>query len=319
MMWKRLHLLPRRYRLLLVTVLVIAHAVPLIYASIFLFAHDARESIKFFPLHPENVFLSADSYLSVTDPNEHRYTIRLDSVSQTNHPAYLRQDIALLFQDGVLVKQSHNWERQVDTLLQRVEHQSMYNHLFQAVTFHHAEFHDSSATGGEQEIITSQQAMSSDYLYVAASRKGGTYHFHHPETPQENKWKEMVDRAVSQQLQFEWKQAMEEFEVDANQYYMIPLTLLPLYGDKEDLPGIAGDKQAAAIGGLWEGLYRYFVLGVTGEPGAPGMPSGSGKRITPEGSGIPLILIDKKGAHIRTLFRAADGRYHQLYQELSRL
>ncbi len=288
----------------------LAHVLPALYLMWIAIGNDSVPGVKYFPLHPEYIFETADSYLSIKEEKGETYVIRLDTISQTNHPAYLRQDISLLFQDGILIAQNHDWIQDADTLIHSLEHRSRYNHLFEAVTYHHAEFHD---PGGEESDITIQQAMSSDYLYVASSKFGGTHHFHHPQTEKKIRWKEVIDRGINNHLLFEWRQAMKEFDIDQNEYFMIPLTRLPSYGVKEDLPAIAGEKQAEVIGNLWEGLYHEYVLGQSGDPASP--PSSPADAAL--GSGIPLILIDKKGDHIRVIYRGSDGKYHQLYQRVS--
>lgn len=293
--------------------IVLAHILPVLFFMLIGTGHESVPGVKYFPLHPEYIFETADSYLSIKKEKGESYVIRLDTISQTNHPAYLRQDISLLFQDGVLIAQNHDWKQQADTLIHRLEHPSRYNHLFEAVTYHHAEFHD---TGGEESDITIQQAMSSDYLYVAASKFGGTHHFHHPQTERQIRWKEVMDRGTQNHLYFEWRQAMKEFGIVHDDYFMIPLTKLPEYGDKEDLPAIPGDRQAEVIGNLWEGLYREYILGQHGG-GYPSSPPSSSPADAALGSSIPLILIDKKGEHVRVIFRGGDGKYHQLYQRVS--
>ncbi|MBO8171309.1 MAG: hypothetical protein H0Z33_05365 [Bacillaceae bacterium] len=298
---KKIALLPRPLRILILVAFIVIHIAPLLFAGTFFFGEKTRPALMHFPLNPDHTFQSADTYLSVENPDEHRYTIRVDTVSQTSKKAYLRQDVTLLFQDGILIKKSYGWKENEDTLIHRVEAPARYNHLFQAISFHHAEFHDPS---GVNETITSQFAMSYDYLYVAASKFGGIHQFHQPETDKQVKWKEVMDRAVQRQLQFEWDKAIEEFEIDEGNYYKIPLVQLELYGSKEELPGIPGSKQAEVIGRLWEGLYRHYVLG-------------SDNQTETEGSSMPLILIDKQGQHLRIVYRTANGIYHQLFQEIS--
>jgi hypothetical protein len=298
-MIRRFNLIPKKWRLLLIFCLVVLHAVPLLFSAAFLLP-QSQAVLKHSPIDPTVSFLQANSFLSVqAKPDKNTstplYTIRLDTLSQTNKSVSERHDITLLFQDGILVGSSHHEEKDVDTVIQRLEVKSKYNHLFQAVTLHHASIQNDK----QLNDYAIQQTMSYDYLYVSATKYGGIQSFHQPETMQHRNWKNMIDHQIHHQLNLEWNLAIKEFNVKSDDYYIFPMSQLPLYSEKDELPGISSENTAQVLGLIWNEVYEKVILD----------PKKSGSA---NGSRIPLILISKDGSHLRIIFRTPDGSFHEV-------
>lgn len=293
---KRLPLLPHRWRLLVVTLLLLVHAIPLILAANLILPKD-QGVMKDLSLDPDLYFLQADSVLSVEKVSSDTitpplYKVRVDSISQTNKPTLFRQDHILLFQDGVLVSKSIQNEDNVDTVIQKTETSAKYNHLYQVISFHFAKTHDQQY----------QQTMSSDYLYVSATKYGGIQSFHQPETLQHRNWKEIIDRGIHHQMNYEWKEAFHDFQINPNDYYIFPLSQMPIYSKQEELPGISAEVAPVVIRNIWNALFEHLF---------------TESERNPLGSSMPLILISKDGTTFRVIYRSSGGLYHELNQSIS--
>lgn len=287
--------IPRRWRIFAVALLVLLHALPLLFTLKF-WVPNELDVLQQVAVHPQLSFVQANSVLSVEKMESQSvisppYKVKLDSISRTNQSAAYRQDVTLLFQDGLLIESSHQKKQNVNTLKQHMETIHTYNHLYQAISFHYA------ATKNQLY----KQTMSHDYLYVSATKYGGIQSFHQPETVQHQNWKEWIDRGIHQQLNYEWNEAFHEFQIEPNDYFMFPLSQLPIYNQQEELPGITPDQASMVIAEIWKILFTHF------------MDQKEGKAT---GNSLPLILIDKKGDHFRVIFRTADGHYHEFQQSI---
>ncbi|MEQ6375907.1 hypothetical protein RZN22_01085 [Bacillaceae bacterium S4-13-58] len=255
--------------------------------------------IKYFPLETDVYYKKASTDLQVNEQtDEDEYEIDWGVSSELDKPAYLRQDISLLYADGILIGMIGKWKQDTALLSQRTTiHGEDHNH-YSSISYHHSEIHY------PDDQIKSIQLMSKDELYVIDSPMSPLESFKKPETNQEQEWKETLDHATSQQLEVYWEKWMNYFQIPKENYHLIPLTSLPEYNQKP-LPGLSMDDSQRVIGQLWEGLYREYFLRAKMEK--------SPKRSVLK-KPIPLILLQKNSKQLLVLFEDRSGRIEKLIQ-----
>ncbi|MGM7701978.1 hypothetical protein ACSVDE_09625 [Pseudalkalibacillus sp. Hm43] len=260
---------------------------------------DVKESIIYFPIDPDVSFSNANTKVNILEEkDEDEYTVQWKVDSTLGKKAYLRQDISLLYEDGMLRDTLSKWEQEADTLQQKKIITNEDSGHFEAISFHHAELHHPN------DIIKSAQTMSYDELYVIDSPLQPLESFKTPETKEDEINKKVLDHATNQQLKVIWHNLIKYFNVPVENYYMIPLTKLYDYS-MVPLPGLSKEKTDQVIGGLWEGIYKNYFLGVKNE---------TGEVESPIGSSLPLILVSKDMTHLLVLTETKSGRNVQLVQ-----
>lgn len=261
---------------------------------------QVEESIMYFPLNENVTFLDAEtSLLQPATKGKSEYEIVLKSYSRLDQKAYLRQDISFLFANGKLLGKVGKWENDVDVVENGENFSLKNNQLLQAISYHQGELH-------ENDHITSAQRMSKDELYVVHSELGLT-HFRKPQTEEDIGFKEILDKKIQEVIQSNLKIAEEQFHINVENYYVIPLTDLPEL-EKKGLPSFSKEKTAEILGKLWEGLYKnYFVA----------IKKGNGESVSPIASTMPIIFLSKSKDHLYVIFETADGEGIQLLQRIS--
>ncbi len=260
---------------------------------------DVKESIIYFPIDPDVSFSNANTKVNILEEkDEDEYTVQWKVDSTLGKEAYLRQDISLLYEDGMLRDTLSKWEQDTDTLQQKKIITNEDSGHFEAISFHHAELHYPN------DIIKSAQTMSYDELYVIDSPLQPLESFKTPETKEDEINKKVLDHATNQQLKVIWHNLIKYFNIPVENYYMIPLTKLYDYS-MVPLPGLSKEKTDQVIGGLWEGIYKNYFLGVKNE---------TGEVESPIGSSLPLILVSKDMTHLLVLTETKSGRNVQLVQ-----
>jgi hypothetical protein len=276
----------------------------LCYSTYYFFANDnnqAEESLIFFPIDPDVQFVEANSTLYLLDQqDDDEYSIKFNSQSRLDRKAYLRQDLSFLFEDGVLVATLSKWKEEAAGISLRKKIYGEDSSYYEAITFHHAEIHY------PDDIIRSSQLMSSAFLYVIDSPLSPLESFKMPHTSLEREWKFILDNTRKQQLNYVWSRLIEAYNLQEDDYYLIPMTSLVHYNDK-NLPNLTKQQTEKAIGGLWEGIYKNYFLGIKEEDGTTSSPIGSS---------LPLILLDKKGTQFHIIFETKSGKNVQLIQKI---
>jgi hypothetical protein len=263
---------------------------------------SVRESIIFFPLSDQVFFTETYTTLSlIGKKNSEEYAIEWDVHSSTSEEIYLRQDISMLFADGILRDTLSEWEDNSQKLAQYVKVTGKDSSHYQAISFHYGEIHIN------EEAIHSVQKMSDDHLYVIHSSFSPLTSFRTPETREENEWKEILDHIQNQHLHYRWNSLMKHFQIDESQYYPIPFTELSSYNEKA-LNGLTFEQTQIVIGKLWEGLYKNYFLGLKQKDGSIEDPIGSS---------VPLILVAKDHSHLLVLIEGKSGYPYKLYQRIS--
>ncbi|KHF41827.1 hypothetical protein [Halalkalibacter okhensis] len=261
-----------------------------------------NDALIFFPLDPTATFDEATSHIDfLAMEDEDEYILDWNVTSVLNQSAYLRQDVSLLFEDGYLKDTLSTWRENTDTINIEKDVKSDDSGHYRVVTFHHAELHYPN------DEIKSAQKLSFDQLYVIDSPLSPLHAFRTPKTEEEKESKRILDYILQQQQDYDWDDLFEYYNIPKDRYLRIPLTDLVLY-EEESIPGLTKEKTAQFLGGLWEGLYKNYVLGITKQDGTT---------VSPIGSTVPLILVPDTADHFFILFRTSDGEPVQLLQTIT--
>jgi hypothetical protein len=253
--------------------------------------------IKYFPLDQESQFTSFQTELEfASQEDDDEYEVLWDMSSATDEKMYLRQDVSLLYVNGRLKGIMSKWEENVAEIAKQTSLHGEDSQKYQAITFHHGEIHRG------EEPIKSVQATSADTLYVIDSPHTTRTAFHTPSSPEEKEWKQRLDHSIHQQIEAQWDELLDYYQVPKEQYTLVPLTELADYEEKP-FPGTTEENFQRIKGQLWEGLYKNYILGITDT-----------KTTHPIQSYLPLILFDKNGKHLMVLFEDDTGKKHQLIQ-----
>ncbi|MED1601222.1 hypothetical protein [Alkalihalophilus marmarensis] len=289
-----------RKRTILLTVCAAALVVGL-FLSIYGKPNYLRETLITFPIDPNATYTEASSnleFLQSTDEDE--YKLRWDTLSVLNEEAAIRQDVSLLFEDGVLKDTMSKWEENTELLAQQKEVSAEDSGHYEVITFHHAELRRPN------NQFRSAQAISFDQLYVIDSPLSPLHAFKIPETAEDKESKRILDYILEQQQTYDWDDLFEYYQIPSSQYRRIPLTKIDTY-QSESIPGLTMEETTKFLGGLWEGLYKNYVLGI----------DLNGTAVSPIGSTVPLIVIPKENPdHVFILFRTADDTPIQLMQSI---
>lgn len=260
---------------------------------------ETKESIIFFKLDPFVSVEEAVTQLSLGKiKNREGYEVNWEVSSTTTDSIYLRQDISLLFEEGILKGVLSDWEDNSQTLTQVATMPGEDSSRYMSISFHHGEIHT-------EDEITSTQAMSKDLLYVVDSSSKPIYSFKEAVTSEQKEWKDVLDTVSEQQLTQAWSRTINSFEIPSRNYFSYSLAELV---DIEKFPNFNKDKTQEIIGKLWEGIYKEYFLGIK---------TYDGSIIPPIGSTMPLILLAKDSSHLLVLFETANGEAIRLIQQIN--
>jgi hypothetical protein len=264
------------------------------------FHRPARESIMFFPIDPAVQFTQAKTELSLqSKKNDDRYIIDWLVTSNLDRPAYLRQDISLLFANGRLLATQSKWKENGQMLIQEKKIEQKDSRLFQAISYHQGELHNNND-------IRSSQKMSGDRLYVIDSPFMPLQSFRTPRSPSEKEWEQTLNKTTKALLEYTTKKASDHFSLQKDQYYHLYLPELIAYNEQPFMD-LTLEQTERMIGNLWEGLYKNYFLGIKKR---------NGTTVSPIGSTIPLILISKDYRYLLVITETADGEPIRLIQLL---
>ncbi|MGF2617075.1 hypothetical protein FZC84_04400 [Rossellomorea vietnamensis] len=260
----------------------------------------ARESIIFFPLNEKANYESANTLLTLKDTKVNDvYEVNWKITSVLDQDAYLRQDVGFLYFNGRLRSKLSGWEQNTDRIVEEDTAKGKESSLLQAISFHYSEIHEN------EDNYTSAQSMSDDQLYVIDSNFSPLSSFRKPDSVSEKEWKSILDKVTSQQLQYNWKKAMEEYSINGQDYLQIPLIELPAYNASPP-KGLKQQQWNEIVGNLWEGLYKNYFLGIK---------TNNGKVVDPLDSSMPLILIRVETGDLLVLFTTQEGEHILLQQK----
>ncbi|WP_100406813.1 hypothetical protein [Bacillus solitudinis] len=261
-----------------------------------------KEALTFFPLDPQATFDVATSQLALQSiEDEDEYRLKWQTKSLLNQSAYLRQDVSLLFEDGYLKDILSTWEENTNQIIQDKSVLGEDSGHYKVITFHHAELHYPN------DVIKSAQTLSFDELYVIDSPLSSLHSFRTPDNEKDLESKRILDYILEQQQKYDWDDLFEYYQIPDEKYTRIPLTQIGRFLETP-IPGLTQEETATFLGGLWEGIYKNYVLSIQ---------KSDGSIVSPLGSTVPLVLIPEDPDHFMILFRCADGEPIQLLQTLS--
>ena len=206
----------------------------------------------------------------------------MENIIHSDRKAYLRQDISLLYANGLLVgKMGKGWKQNTDTinLQENIQYQESAN--FKSISYHHAELH-------ENGHITSVQSITKDELYVVDSNFSPLNSFRTKSTD-EKEWRDVLDKLTEERIKHSYDKAVETYAIYGE-------SLLCIFADTvlanlliSRLPGFSIEDSRKIIGRLWEDIYKNYFLGV-------GIKDGT--YADPANSTIPVILLAKDKSHL---------------------
>ncbi|PYZ94306.1 hypothetical protein CR194_01875 [Salipaludibacillus keqinensis] len=261
------------------------------------------EVFIFFPEDEHIFFREAKTNLDLLSKKDNdEYILQWSFASETNEPAFLRSDLSIMFENGAFAA-AKKQSLKDQLFIEGVEsYDGEDSGRFDVITFHHAETHY------EEDIYRSKHAWSQDQLYVVDSPFSQLHAFKEPSSDDESRSKQVLDSIIDQQLSYELDELVEEFQIDVDEYHLFTLLDLPQYMHLP-LPGMTEKESFATVGQLWEGFYRYYVLGIN---------TFTEETYSPRGNSIPHILLHKDGTHLLLLYKTKDGSKQQLFQMINK-
>jgi len=253
---------------------------------------EDNETIQFFPINKRVSFVDLGSDLQIHSRGN-EYLITADSWSKTSERSYLRQDLNLLFQNGNLINIDYPWKQQSDWITSRLEAPLREESKYTLLSYHHAEIH-------EDDIITSQQAVTTDNLYVISFQNRWEA-FKTPSNARQKEQLVKLTELISKERESLLDKAVKELNINKDNYDVYDLDKFSL--GKERPNSIPAEKWERVLGGLWEGLYRSFVIRYTNDDIYYSPP-------------MPWILVDKNGTHLLVISQRSNGSFEKLILEL---
>lgn len=250
-----------------------------------------EESFTYFPPDPTVRYNSGYTTLILGNKTEAGpYELTWRSQSSLDRKAIYRQDVSFLYGGGRLKGKMGEWKQNTSDILQESTLFFKDSQLIQAVSFHFAEIH-------RDEKISSGQKMSSDFLYIIDSKFSPFHSFRHPETIDEEKWKNTLDQVVTSSLQKKWDAALQKYGINKSGYDAYTLIEIAKFSDKP-IPGLTSIETKKLLGQLWEGLFKNYYLGIR---------KLDGTIEDPIDSILPLILIAKDRSHLLVITETKSG------------
>ena len=268
--------------------------------SFYLFySKESKETIIFFPIDPLLYFENASTHLiPAPQSGKNTYTIQWKVDSTLNEPAYLRQDISLLYKNGELKAVLTKWKQHAQTIRQTKKIKEHVSARYDSISFHYAEIHRN------EETYTSVQQMSKARLYTFTTPYFEA--FQKPVSEVQEQWKNSLDSYTTAKTDSALNKALYHFQLNKEEYQIISLTNLPTQGN-EIFKNYPEKKQEELIGKLWEGIYKNYLLGIR---------KADGSLVDPEGSSIPQLLVANNRREILLLFTLKDGTPIMLRQSI---
>lgn len=252
-------------------------------------------SISYFPIDEEASFTKAETNLQLNkQKGQRKYTIAWNASSKSENNMYLRQDVSLLFSNGKLLGALSKWREDTDTIQLNEKIQTQGTSHYQTISYHHGELHHPNGS------IKSLQQMTYDELYVVENNSPVIHSFGKPKTDKDLYWKKALNEKMSQTLLYKWNKLLNHYQIDKEDYLVVPLTALNRF-NKEPLPSFTQADTNQIIGHLWEGLYKNYLIPIINEK----------ERVS---SYVPLILFGKDKQHLLVLFEI-NGKKERLIQK----
>ena len=260
-----------------------------------IFQRNMQDStaMKYFPIDSELAFDDASTTLSYDKKNDN---INWNSHSSSSQTTYLRQDVALIYENGMFKGILSEWKNDTAIIELETSIPISTSSILQSITFHHGEIHQ------DDESITSIQKMSNDLLYVIT--EGEEIHtFHHPKTKEDKMKQQELTNHMNSAMEKHLHSMLTYHQLSIDKYEILPLTKLVTYDDSS-LFNFSNETTSRIIGQFWEGLYNEYITLLM-----------SYKNDIPSHY-MPFILIAKDKSHLLVLFEIDDEPF-KLKQNLS--
>lgn len=245
--------------------------------------------MQYFPLSDEVYFENANTRLKKSINPHYIWSV----ASKSSEKAYLRQDVALLFENGKYKAVDYAWRENSQAMSFQKELAADDDIWIEAISYHHAELHL------DDNKIQSAQEMTSDNLYMI-TLEDEAHFIKVPSSDQEKKQINYLKEKVRDELDSHWNKWIKHFKIDDSQYMYIPFQALVNY-QSTVLPNKSAEETTKIIGQLWEGIYKQYVLLLNQDTKSHWMP---------------LILYANDGSHLILLFEIAGEKY-QFIQKIN--
>lgn len=250
-------------------------------------------TMKYFPLDENLSILDAMTKLSYDKQQDH---INWISRSSSSEPTYLRQDVALIYENGIFKGLQSKWKTDKATIELNNTIPIKTSTVLQAISFHHGEIHH------EDDSITSIQKMTNDSLYIT-KKMDDYYAFHQPETKEDKLTQKRIVSSMDENLDAHLQTMLTYHELSAEEYNILPLSELIVY-DNSPLFEFSNETTSRIIGQFWEGFYNeYITLLMSYKDDIPSHY-------------MPFILLSKDKSHLLVLFEL-DQKQYKLIQHIS--
>jgi hypothetical protein len=242
---------------------------------------------------------------SLTRQKGEHYRLHIKGTTKANPTPKLVQDLSLVYSNGRLIEKRYGYQEESAFLEQRFVHSSEGSHRYDVISFHHALFEDNK---GE---LNSGIHLSADQVYVLSSAFQPTLLFHRSQTNTQKQWQRILDHAISEQWRYHWQYLLSFFQIESNQYEIIPLNQLNRFYQEKMTPTSHFQKPSQflnLLGRIWEDIYVYYYIG---------QQAHTDSLLNTQGSSMPVILISKNGSGFKILFRASDGQEVMIERNIS--
>lgn len=266
------------------------------FTSIFVWYKNNLSStvVKYFPINNNIYFLELGSNLEIFRDGEKGYKVVGESWSRTNEKVYLRQDVNILFQNGFLKKFDYPWKKDTDWIVNKLETSLEKDSIYSLLSYHHAEIH-------QNDLITSNQAVTEDKLYVSTSQ-GIWDAFKIPQNELQKGQQEELNANYKQVREELLEEGLKQLNIDKDSYRVYDLDTFSIKGYESNI--IKEEKWESVLGGLWEGLYSNYIFSFVKD---------ELKYFSPP---MPWILLDKLGSHLLVVFQKSDGQFDKLIMSI---
>ncbi|MCT8139735.1 hypothetical protein H1D32_19715 [Anaerobacillus sp. CMMVII] len=262
-----------------------------------------QETIANFPIDETKKYKHVETTIELIDQNdEDEYTLIWKTKSEINEKLYLSHDISLLFEDGRLKEILTQAKENSSKLTQSLKIAGEDSGHYEAISYHYGQLHYPN------DITKSVQSMSYDQIYILDSPLSPLVYFKSPETTEEQEGKRVLDTIINQNLQYNWEELIDYFQINSENYHSVPLTSLHKYG-YTTFPELTSEESRELIAQTWGAIYQYYFLGIEKQDGTV---------VSPLASSVPLILYHKTYSHFIIIFSSTGGQKYSVVKNTGR-
>lgn len=260
----------KSFAFILLTILII---------SVIAATNTSVPTITYFPPDQTVTFQEQNNELDYANNQLHWKT-----TSTTSEPTYLRQDIAMLYRDGVFLGFTNQWKSNQQTLTFEHLFSKPSSGIYESISYHYSETHNN-------DDIRSAALMDYSFLQLDCVNTNCQV--------ESNQLKDSVH--YNNKVQHHWDELIAHFSIDKHLFTKMSITHLFRYKD-QPLPTLSQQETDKVINQLWEGIYANYIIAL--------MDTNEKQRA----HYIPLVLI--KNDEIQILYEI-NGKKEQLIQKIN--